>query len=91
MGILSEPPPQLLRRLGCKIPGIVVEDDVCLVGLGCQVVRPLGYFAEFVIRIIVMESLGHRPAGQVRLGVMPVQTQVAEADRAMSQLLKAAD
>ena len=48
-----------------------------LVGFGRQVMRPLGGRAEFVIGIIVMEPLGDSFAGQLCLGVSPVEAQVA--------------
>ena len=47
------------------------------VSLGRQVLCSLTNLVEFGLAVIVVEPFRHGPAGQVRLGVSPVQPQVS--------------
>lgn len=78
MGTLSKLSTQSLRRFGCKVPAIVVKNDMHRIGFSCQMVRPLSDLSEFVVGIVVIESLSHRFARQVRLGVSPMESQVRQ-------------
>ena len=79
MGILSQSPAQPLLHRGSEVPGVVVKDDMRLVGFGGQVARTFGNFSESIVGIVVVESLGHGLAGQIGFQVPFMQPQVSQS------------
>src|SRR5438552_17217884 len=61
------------------IARVVVKDDMYLLRLARELLRPLGHLRDFSIRIIVIETRCDRLAGQVTFRVASVHTVIRKA------------